>query len=261
MRNAERGLTDAKLATRWQRGRDESARNALAERYVPLVRVVAERIAERLPDWVEIDDLISAGCLGLLAACDRWDPKRGVSFKSYAWYLIRSAILDDIRERDWLPRLARSRQKAVARATDRLTKKLARAPDDKELANAMHLTVRKLRRRRLNERDVRVLFLDQAFAETDSHKDVRELDLVANPREEDPARRAAGRSLWRQVMRGMSRTDRLIVLLTYYEGLSVAEVAKAVGLTEAGIYFRRRGIIERLRDDESAIRNLKSAIE
>ena len=92
----------------------ESLRNRLVERYMPLVRYNGERIWQRLPDGVELDDLISAGIFGLMDAIDAFDMERGVKFETYCVPRIRGAMLDELRTMDWVPRLVRSKASKLA---------------------------------------------------------------------------------------------------------------------------------------------------
>ena len=105
----------------------ESLRNRLVERYMPLVRYNGERIWQRLPDGVELDDLISAGIFGLMDAIDAFDMERGVKFETYCVPRIRGAILDELRTMDWVPRLVRSKASKLAVAKKTLETRLGRA--------------------------------------------------------------------------------------------------------------------------------------
>ncbi|MEM9828949.1 MAG: sigma-70 family RNA polymerase sigma factor, partial [Planctomycetota bacterium] len=99
----------------------EPLRNRLVERYMPLVRYNGERIWQRLPDGVDLDDLISAGIFGLMDAIDAYDMERGVKFETYCVPRIRGAMLDELRTMDWVPRLVRSKASKLANATKELT--------------------------------------------------------------------------------------------------------------------------------------------
>ena len=106
----------------------ESLRNRLVERYMPLVRYNGERIWQRLPDGVELDDLISAGIFGLMDAIDAYDMERGVKFETYCVPRIRGAMLDELRTMDWVPRLVRSKASKLAAAKKALETKLGSRP-------------------------------------------------------------------------------------------------------------------------------------
>ena len=111
-------------------------RNLLVEQYLPLVKYNGERIWARLPDGVELDDLISAGVFGLMDAIDAFDMTRGVKFETYCVPRIRGAMLDELRTMDWVPRLVRSKASKLNEATKTLEAKLGRHPTETELAAA-----------------------------------------------------------------------------------------------------------------------------
>ena len=121
---------------------DKLLRNRLMERYFPLVKYNGERIWQRLPDGVELDDLISAGVFGLMDAIDAFDLERGVKFETYCVPRIRGAMLDELRTMDWVPRLVRSKASKINNATRKLETKLGRAPTVVELSEVLELTVK-----------------------------------------------------------------------------------------------------------------------
>src|SRR6185295_3673400 len=119
---------------------EENTEGAAAERerlileHLPQVRLIARRIYERLPENVSLDDLISTGVIGLIAAVDRFDPAQGVQLKTYAEHKIRGAILDSLREMDWAPKNKRRRAKQIEAAINSLEQRLGRAPGEEEIA-------------------------------------------------------------------------------------------------------------------------------
>ncbi len=126
---------------------NKQLRNRLVERYLPLVKYHAERVRSRLPEGVELDDLISAGIFGLMDAIDAFDLSRGVKFETYCVPRIRGAMLDELRSMDWVPRLVRSKASKLGEATKTLEAKLGRHPTEQELAahlEAKHTGTRKM---------------------------------------------------------------------------------------------------------------------
>src|SRR5216117_3892339 len=123
----------------YKKTKTEDLRNILMENYLHLVRYNAERIHVKLPDEVELDDLMSSGIFGLMDAIAAFDMERGVKFETYCAPRIRGAILDELRSMDWVPRLVRSRTSQVDHARKRLEMALGRSPTDEELAKEMHV--------------------------------------------------------------------------------------------------------------------------
>src|SRR5579871_4263480 len=116
-------------------------RERLILEHLPQVRLIARRIHERLPESVNLDDLISTGTLGLIAAIDRFDPRHNVKLKTYAEYKIRGAILDSLRGLDWAPRQQRKRSKQIEAAIAAIEQRLHRQPTEDEIAKELKLTI------------------------------------------------------------------------------------------------------------------------
>src|SRR6201987_2734746 len=121
--------------------RSNELRNRLVERYLPLVKYNAERIWSRLPDGVELDDLISAGVFGLMDAIDAFDLERGVKFETYCVPRIRGAMLDELRTMDWVPRLVRSKASRLEEARKSLEAALGRPPRPDEMASRLGMSL------------------------------------------------------------------------------------------------------------------------
>src|SRR6204780_2925638 len=115
-------------------------RERLILEHLPQVRLIARRIHERLPESVNLDDLISTGTLGLIAAIDRFDPSHNVKLKTYAEYKIRGAILDSLRGLDWAPRQQRKRAKQIESAIQAIEQRLHRTPSEEEIASELKLS-------------------------------------------------------------------------------------------------------------------------
>src|SRR5437764_3369747 len=120
---------------------DQELRNVLIERYLPLVRYNAERIWARLPEGVDLDDLISAGVFGLMDAIDAFDLERGVKFETYCVPRIRGAMLDELRTMDWVPRLVRSKHTKLEEIRKALEAALGRPPRAEEMASRLGVSI------------------------------------------------------------------------------------------------------------------------
>ena len=112
-------------------------RDALINETLPLIKHIAHRVAVRLPNNIEIRDLINAGVIGLLDAIEKFEPERNIKFKTYAEVRIRGAILDSLRNLDWAPRSLRKKSKDLERTYSELTQKLGRPATDEEVSEAM----------------------------------------------------------------------------------------------------------------------------
>ena len=129
-----RRASDEEIAEVWQQYKKDPSRkelrNRLVEQYLPLVKYNGERIWSRLPDGVELDDLISAGVFGLMDAINAFDMDRGVKFETYCVPRIRGAMLDELRSMDWVPRLVRSKASKLNEAVKTLEARLGRSPSE-----------------------------------------------------------------------------------------------------------------------------------
>ena len=135
----EKKLSIDKVWELFHESRQDCYRNLLMEHYRDLVKYAAERLHSKLPDKVELDDLVSAGIFGLMDAIDAYDPARGVKFETYCAPRIKGSILDELRSMDWVPRLVRARAHQLARATHALEMHLGRKPDENELAEELDM--------------------------------------------------------------------------------------------------------------------------
>lgn len=227
---------------------DRMLRNRLVENYLPLVKYNGERIWARLPEGVELDDLISAGVFGLMDAIDAFDLSRGVKFETYCVPRIRGAMLDELRTMDWVPRLVRSKASKLNEAIKTLEAKLGRQPNENELAKHMDMPVPELEKMMLEANAVNLISLNKKWYETDSYKDVREIDILEDKKGEDPTRRIQKNDLMRLVTKGLNRNERLIIILYYYEELTMKEIGATLDLSESRVSQMHSAIVQRLQN-------------
>lgn len=231
----------------YKRSPNGELRNELLELYLPLVRYAAERIWVKLPDEVDLDDLIQAGIFGLIDAIDGFDLDRGIKFETYCAPRIRGAILDELRNNDWVPRLVRSRAHKLEQAVKTLEAELGRAPTDDELAGHLQLSKGEFDRLRRDANAVTQVSLSRKHYETESSKDVREIDVLEDKKGKCPVIDMQKRDVKELVTRGLSRAERLIVLLYYYEEMTMKEIGATLDLSESRVSQMHSGILERLR--------------
>ncbi|MGE0757022.1 MAG: FliA/WhiG family RNA polymerase sigma factor [Pirellulaceae bacterium] len=224
----------------------QDLRNRLVERYLPLVRYNGERIWARLPEGVELDDLVSAGIFGLMDAIEAFDLTRGVKFETYCVPRIRGAMLDELRTMDWVPRLVRSKASKLQEATKTLETRLGRHPSEHELAQHMSMSVEDLEKMVVEASAVNLISLNKKWYETDSYKDVREIDILEDKKGEDPTRRIQKNDLMRLVTKGLNRNERLIIILYYYEELTMKEIGATLDLSESRVSQMHSSIVQRL---------------
>jgi len=221
-------------------------RNRLIEHYLPLVKYNGERIWQRLPDGVELDDLISAGVFGLMDAINAFDMGRGVKFETYCVPRIRGAMLDELRSMDWVPRLVRSKASKLNEGLKTLEAALGRTPNENELADHMGISVADMEKMIADANAVNLISLNKKWYETDSYKDVREIDILEDKKGEDPTRRIQKSDLMRLVTKGLNRNERLIIILYYYEEMTMKEIGATLDLSESRVSQMHSAIVQRL---------------
>jgi RNA polymerase sigma factor for flagellar operon FliA len=222
-------------------------RNQLMEKYFSIVRYHGERVWSRLPDGVELDDLISAGIFGLMDAIKAYDLYRGVKFETYCVPRIRGAMVDELRSMDWVPRLVRSKATKLTAGTKLMEDRLGRVPTEIELAEHMELTVTELEKMMRDANAVSLISLNKKWYQTDSEKDVSEIDVLDDKKSEDPTRRGQKYDLLRLVTKGLNRNERLIIILYYYEELTMKEIGQTLNLSESRVSQMHSSLVQRLR--------------
>jgi RNA polymerase sigma factor for flagellar operon FliA len=250
MKTAKRKISQEALASLWEdftQNRSEDARNQLLENYLPIVKYTADRIHNKLPDEVDVDDLISAGVFGLMDAVNAFDPARGVKFETYCAPRIRGAILDELRSMDWVPRLVRSRAHKLNDAASVLEAQLGRKPNEKELAARMKLSMREFRKLQKDAQATGIVSLSRKWFETDSSKDVREIDIIEDKRSADPLHLVQRKDVKDLITRGLSRAERLIVILYYFEEMTMKEIGETLDLSESRVSQMHSAVIARLK--------------
>lgn len=236
----------------WQEFKQDQSskelRNLLIEKYLPLVRYNAERVWSKLPDGVDLNDLISAGVFGLIDAIEAFDLARGVKFETYCVPRIRGAMLDELRTMDWVPRLVRSKASKVEAARKQAEAEFGRPPTDAEIAVKMAIPTEEFEKLKAEASAVNLVSLNKKWYETDSYKDVREIDILEDNKGIDPTNGIQKRDLMKLVTKGLNRSERLIIILYYYEELTMKEIGNTLGLSESRVSQMHSSIVGRLKD-------------
>ena len=222
-------------------------RERLILEHLPQVRLIARRIHERLPESVSLDDLISTGTLGLIAAIDRFDPKHNVKLKTYAEYKIRGAILDSLRGLDWAPRQQRKRSKQIEAAIAAAEQKLHRMPGEEEIAAELNVSIEEYHGWLVDIRGVNMGSLENA-SNDEPGRDL--LRFVSDSDENWPSLIAERRELQKLLaaaIEKMPHMEKIVLSLYYHEELTLREISKVVKLHESRISQLKSQAILRLR--------------
>jgi RNA polymerase sigma factor for flagellar operon FliA len=203
--------------------------------HLPIVRFLARRIHERLPQHVDIEDLVSAGVVGLMDAFAKFDPDKKVQFRSYAQFRIRGAILDSLRTLDWSPRELRRKGRAVEEAIRVLTARLGRPPGENEVAQEMGLGLEEYQQLL---GDLKGLEIGTLHIERNEDSGEEELAYVPGRPEEDPLFRCLRGELEERLADAILHLpdrERLVMSLYYYEEMTMREIGLALGVVESRV--------------------------
>ena len=232
----------------YRRTRSDELRNVLLTHFMPTVKYSAERLFAKLPDEVELDDLISAGTFGLMNAIEAFEPERGVKFETYCAPRIRGAILDELRAMDWVPRLVRSRAHKLESTRRALEAEYGRTPEHTEIAERLGVSTKEFRKIIRDAHAVSQISFNRKRYDSDGSRQIEELNLLSNPKSCDPVTQAHRRDIKSIITKGFSRAEVLIITLYYYEGMTMKEIGATLDLSESRVSQIHSSILDRLKE-------------
>ena len=234
-------------------------RDLLLMEHLPTVRYLARRIHERLPQHVELDDLVSAGVVGLIDAFSKFDHNKKVQFKSYAQFRIRGAILDSLRTLDWSPRELRRKGRAVEEAIRAVTQRVGRAPSEQEIAREMELSLSEYQ---ALLGDLKGLEIGSLHMERSEDSGDEELAYVPGAPEDDPLFRCLKGEMKQRLADAIDELpekERMVLTLYYYEELTMKEIGLTLGVVESRVSQIHSSAVLRLRVSLASLRTGDSA--
>lgn len=237
---------DAQLDALWQRYRqgDRGAYEALVEAYLPLVKSTVGRMALTIPSFISREELYSSGCVGLLAAMERYDPSREARFTTYAITRIRGAVLDDLRSRDEVGRVTRGRLTRIQEAENELKNRGDDLAPEK-VAEEAGLTLDEYWDAELGEISAKRVSLSETTDEGG-----RTLgEMLQSRRQEKPGERLEMQEIVDRVQNLLTEKERLLVVLYYSEGLTLKEIGVILGVTESRVCQLHTAMATRVRKD------------
>jgi RNA polymerase sigma factor FliA len=242
-------------------GDSATERDLLLMEHLPTVRYLARRIHERLPQHVELDDLVSAGVVGLIDAFSKFDHTKKVQFKSYAQFRIRGAILDSLRTLDWSPRELRRKGRAVEEAIRSVTQRMGRAPSEQEIAREMELTLAEYQ---LLLGDLKGLEIGSLHIERSEDSGDEELAYIPGSPEDDPLFRCLKGEMKQRLADAIDELpekERMVLTLYYYEELTMKEIGLTLGVVESRVSQIHSSAVLRLRTALASLRASNGAEE
>jgi RNA polymerase sigma factor FliA len=229
----------------------DDEREQLILQHLPQVRLIARRIQERLPENISLDDLVSTGVIGLIAAIDNFDPSHKVKLKTYAEYKIRGAILDSLRGLDWAPRQRRRQAKRIEAAISAAEQHLKRAPTEEEIAEELEISLEEYHAWLVDIRGLNIASLEYTSGEQGNDL----LQYLSDEGNNLPSTLLEKSELVRLLAQGIDSIppmERTVLSLYYHEELTIREIAQVGNLHESRISQLKSQAILRLRNHMAA---------
>jgi RNA polymerase sigma factor for flagellar operon FliA len=224
-------------------------RDKLIMEYAPLIRFIAQKIAIRLPSNIELDDLISSGVIGLMDALEKYDPTRDNTFKTYAEFRIRGAILDELRAQDWVPRSVRDKAKLVDRTIVKLESELGKTPTDEEVAQRLNVSMEEFHDLVNQVRPVSLLSIDDlaTFSNGDKKSILGLLESCKLTNPLNSLNLKTVKDVVTKAIEELPEKQRLVLSLYYYEDLNLKEIGKVLRVTESRVSQLHAQAVSKLR--------------
>ncbi len=213
-------------------------RDELILEHLPQIKYIAQRISTKLPSHVELNDLVSAGILGLLDAIEKFDPKRGVKFKTYAELRIKGAILDSLRNLDWAPRSLRKKSKDLERVYRELEQSFGRPATDKEVCEAMKISLEEFYELLDQIKGLNLGSFQELSAQDDDKNSEPLVKYVPDAPHLDPFfifHKAEIKGILGGAIDALPKKERLVVSLYYFDEMTMKEIGKVLGVNESRV--------------------------
>lgn len=216
----------------------QHTREEIVLHHAPLVKYIAGRLAMKLPASVDQDDLFQAGILGLIDAITKFEPERGLKFRTYAEFRIRGAMLDELRAMDWVPRAVRQLSTQLEDAMHTLEQQFGRPAEDVEIAKHLGMTLEDYFEQLEESRNISILSFEDLHTIDDENNERDLLEILADPNVEDPIETIGlheMRFALANAINVLPAKEKLVITLYYYEELTMGEIGVVMGLTESRI--------------------------
>ncbi|MGD9938416.1 MAG: RNA polymerase sigma factor WhiG [Clostridia bacterium] len=242
--------SEEELWVSYKKKKDPLIRESFIKQYAPLVKYVAGKVAATMPHSVDFDDLVGFGVFGLIDAIDKYDPDKNVKFKTYAVTRIRGAIFDELRSIDWVPRSVRQKSKEIEEAIVETEAKLGRPATDSEIAGSMGLTDSEFAKTMLKVSGTSILSLSDVWYTADDSDKVSIGDSIESPSSLNPDAIIEREEIKRVIIQSIQELpdkEKKVLVLYYYEDLTLKEIGKVLEVTESRISQLHTKAILRLR--------------
>ncbi len=252
--------TEEELWELYRKTKDPEIRDMFVRQYAPLVKYVAGKVAIGMPHNVDFDDLVGFGVFGLIDAIEKFDTEKHVKFKTYAVTRIRGAIFDELRSIDWVPRSVRQKSREIEDTVHRLEASLGRSASDKEIAKEMGMSEGDFQKTMMKVSGTSILSLNDVWYTGEDNDKVSIVDSIESPQSLNPDTIVEKEEIKRVIVQAIDELpekEKKVLVLYYYEDLTLKEIGKVLEVTESRISQLHTKAIMRLR---SKLTNIKKGI-
>lgn len=243
-------IGEEKLWEKFIKSKDQQVRDYFVIKYAPLVKYVAGKVSMGMPQNIEFDDLVSYGVFGLIDAISKFDPARGIKFKTYAMTRIRGAIFDELRSIDWIPRSIRQKAKQIEQIISELENKLGRIVEDDEIAREMGISNEELQSLLHKLSGTSMLSLNDIWYLGDDNDELSILETLEAPENMNPdllIEKQEIRDYIIDAIKKLPDKEKKVIVLYYYEDLTLKEIGEVLEVTESRVSQLHTKAIMRLR--------------
>lgn len=246
----------------WREYRDtkkQEIRSYLAEKYAPLVRHVAGRVAIGMPQTVEFDDLVSYGVFGLLDAIEKFDPNRQIKFKTYAMTRIRGSIFDELRSVDWIPRSIRQKAKQLEQIIGMLENKEGQTVEDEAIAKELGVSMNEYSSLLTKISGTTLVSLNDIWFLGDENDEVSFMETLESPANLNPdviIEKEEIKNIIVEAIQTLPEKEKKVIVLYYYEDLTLKEIGEVLEVTESRISQLHTKAVMRLRSKLSKVKSV-----
>ena len=223
-------------------------RNEIIEKNLPMIQCIARRISSRLPAHIHYNDLISSGVIGLMDAIKKYDPERNNKFKTYAEFRVRGSILDALRSQDWTPRSIRDKAKKIDKVTKVLEQRLSRPPQEKEIAEALKISLEDYQLMLNQTREISLISIDEGSIFNHTDKSLVLKFLEDSDSSHHKLNRKSIHKIIIQAIKELPERQRIVLSLYYYEEFNLRKIGSILKITESRVSQLHSQAIEKLRN-------------
>lgn len=237
----------------------QDIRSYLVEKYSPLVKHVAGRVAIGMPQNVEFDDLVSYGVFGLLDAIEKFDPEREIKFKTYAMTRIRGSIFDELRSVDWIPRSIRQKAKQLEQVIGMLENQDGKAVEDEDIAKELGISVEEYSSLLTKLSGTSLVSLNDIWFLGDENDEVSFMETLESPANMNPdviIEKEEIKNIIVEAIKTLPEKEKKVIVLYYYEDLTLKEIGEVLEVTESRISQLHTKAVMRLRSKLGKVKSV-----